>query len=155
MKRKIIFSLIISLITVLVILKLPAQSATQIPVTSYRLEDTREFNQQLISELSGGDVSIWQVSPLPLALRYLNGANGGNFTQITRKFPPSSGKEFSDTEIITTIQTGYLDDSVAGEWVELTFKQNPQGIWLIEEAKRAFLCQRNRNTDRFQQDFCD
>ncbi|VEP14839.1 exported hypothetical protein [Hyella patelloides LEGE 07179] len=154
MNTKFLHLLIFGIFSVIPISKANAQSPTQLPVESYRIDDVREFNSQLISELSGADVDTWQAKPLFLAMKYLNGASFGRFGQITRKIPQENTSEYPDTMIVTVIQDGYKNDSVRGEWVQLTFKRNREGIWLIQESKRAFLCWRGENTKAFQQEFC-
>lgn len=129
-----------------------AKTIVQPIVESYILEDAREFNQQLVTELTGADVSIWQVQPLSLTLRYLQGIPGTS--HIKQEIPEGENSEFPSKVLVTVIRDGYQDDSLRGEWSELTWQRNSSEIWQISTAKRAFKCYRGTNTTNFQQDFC-
>lgn len=153
MRNKLLFFVISSIVLITAISQANELSVTKLPVDSYRLEKVELFNNQLISDLSMSDVDRWQTQPLSIALKYLNGASAGKFIQITQKIPKGENIEYPNTVIVTAIQDGYLDDSLRGEWVELTLKNNSKNIWLIKEAKRAFLCWRGENTKSFQR-FC-
>ena len=128
------------------------KSVTQLAINSYLIEDPTEFNQQLVTELTGADTSIWQVQPISLTLRYLNGIPGNS--HITQEIPLGENPEFPSRILITVIQDGYQDDSLRGEWFELMFQRNSNEIWQIETVKRAFLCHRGTNITSFQQDLC-
>ena len=73
---------------------------------------------------------------------------------VTVNVSPSASLSLVNTVVVTAIQDRYFDDSVRGEWVELTLKRNLTDIWLIKELKRAFSCRRGDNTKSFQKEFC-
>lgn len=124
--------------------------AKQLPVKSYALQDVRAFNAQLAARKPSNN---WQNQPIAIALEYLKGASGGRATNITSQVPQGEA-ESPSMVIVKVVQDGFLDDSVRGQWDQLTFRKDKNQRWLLQESRRAFLCGRGSNTQVFQKGPC-
>lgn len=144
--------LVLSFFSVIPLVDVSAQPVEQLPVKSYALQDVQAFNAQLAAREPS---YTWQNQAIVIALEYLNGASGGRLTSITSQVP-SGGEsvESPSTAMIVVVQDGFLDDSVRGQWDQLILKKDKKNRWMLQEARRAFLCVRGSNTQAFQKELC-
>lgn len=152
MKTTSIGLLMLSIFSVIPIVTVSAQPAEQLPVKSYALQDVQAFNAQLAAREPSNN---WQdQAPLAIALEYLNGASGGRLTHITSQVPEGESVEYPSTVAIAVVQDGFLDDSIRGQWDQLILNKDQKQRWMLQEARRAFLCVRGSNTQAFQREPC-
>lgn len=64
-----------------------------------------------------------------------------------------SGAESAAHLFVTIWRDRYLDDSLRGEWLELTYQAQPGGRWQLQAARRAWSCWRGA-TQAYQANLC-
>lgn len=143
--------LLLGVFSVIPLVNVHAQSVDKLPVKSYALQkDVQAFNAELAARKPS---EPWQKQPLSVALRYLKGASGSRLTHITSQIPKGEDPEDPSLVIITVVQDGFLDDSVRGEWNQLFLKKDHKQRWMLQSARKAFLCYRG-STQVFQKGLC-
>lgn len=119
-------------------------------VESYDTVDAAEFNATLEAARAAG--AEWAGDPYQVVLRYL------------RPWPEppvhldmemeGMGGESPSGFVVTAVQEGLHDDSLAGIWQRITLQREPGGGWSIRQVQRAFLCARGANTKTYHRDLC-
>lgn len=143
--------LLLSIFSVIPVFHVNAQSADKLPVKSYALQkDVQAFNAELAAREPN---EPWQNQALAVALRYLKDTSGTRLTRITSQVPAGEDPEEPSLVIITVVQDGFLDDSVRGEWNQLILKKDHKERWMLQSARKAFLCHRG-STQAFQKELC-
>lgn len=151
LKDTLIRLLLLSVFSVIPVFHVNAQSADNLPVKSYALQkDVQAFNAELAAREPS---EPWQNQALAVALKYLKGASGSRLTRITSQVPEGEDPYEPSKVIITVIEDGFGDDSVRGAWNQLILKKDQKDRWMLQEARRAFLCGRG-NTQAFQKGAC-
>ncbi len=116
----------------------------QAKISSYILLDTKAINEKLAKK------PVIENSPLLTVLGLLNIGSDQKELAIYQSFPSIEDKK---NVIITVIRSGYLDDSVRGEWNQVELKSATNHKWIVEKAKRAFSCWRS-GSDSYQKEPC-
>jgi len=117
-------------------------------VDSFDLIDAEEMNSDVLAAAAAGEE--WQLDALSVAQRFVKPIYG-RYLSIEKVDEPS---ERPRTTTITIIRGSYLDDSVWGEWDQLLLSRQPEGAWLIDEARRAWRCYRGHQTESFGERWC-
>jgi len=79
------------------------------------------------------------------------GPQHGRYVSIEKV---DEASEFPRTTTITIVSGSYLDDSVWGVWDQLLLSRGSDGLWRIDEARRAWRCYRGHQTDSFGERRC-
>ncbi len=93
----------------------------------------------------------WPLSPLEITTNLFGGDQETAEVSIQEK--KESGENPSNASIVY-IRDGFLDDSVRGDWYEISFKRKADGSWRINSARAAYRCWRGGNVDTYQGEFC-
>jgi hypothetical protein len=115
-----------------------AQSVRDVPVESWADLEFDEFNTTVDAAVDSG--GTWARNPIDVVERFIRGEVGEAF--YTRMEKQDNRVEWPDSTVITLIRDRWADDSVRGDWHEITLYRLPDGTWRISEARRAFRCYR-------------
>ena len=107
-----------------------------IEVKSVKAIDPRKVNDEIGQAYRKGEA--WPKEAVLVALRFVGAGLKGNTKSIEVRTPPES----QDTATITVTESGYLDDSIAGERWKLWMTKKEDGPWVIKRALWAQLCSR-------------
>lgn len=99
---------------------------------------------------AAAQVAARNAAPVEIALT-LAGPFEGSWQYITQV---NKGAETPTASRVTLVRDGLLDDSVRGERWEIALDSTGTGAWRIREVRRAWLCWRGTNTDRFSASPC-
>ena len=107
-----------------------------IEVKSVKAIDPRKMNDEISQAYRKGET--WPQQATLVALTFVGAGLKGNTKSIEVRTPPES----QDTATITVTESGYLDDSIAGERWRLWMTKKADGPWVIKRALWAQLCGR-------------
>jgi len=122
-------------------------SPKDLPVESYILVETLDINTRIITAAEKGEE--WPNDPISIAIEY-SGSLKYRYVNIEK----SDNVESPNNTIVTIIRGGMEDDSVWGTWEQLRMTKNSEGIWLVDEARRAWRCYRGYQIDSFGKRYC-
>jgi hypothetical protein len=114
---------------------------TGIEVQSVKTLDTKKLNAEVRKAAGKGET--WTREPVLVVLKFVGAGLKGNRKIIDVSTPP----ENQESATITVTESGYLDDAIGGERWRLWLQKSPEGIWTIQRALWAQLC--NRPGHRF------
>jgi hypothetical protein len=107
-----------------------------IKVQSVKTLDPKKLNVAVSKAAGQGET--WAKDPVLVALKLVGTGLKGNRKIIDVRMPPES----QDTATITVTESGYLDDAIGGERWRLWLHKSANGIWTIQKALWAQLCNR-------------
>lgn len=145
--------IILYLITTPLLAKELSQCASNLPVKSYKITATSEFNQSISRAASRSEV--WVKNPLLVAIKFLGlddedigeGFEGYGCRLISQE------NVSSNKAIIIVTEDGHGDDSVRGVKYKLELKNNGD-IWQIIRSEDAWLCWRGDRLNVFSAALC-
>jgi len=118
----------------------PTSQTNQPPVSaveSFETVATTKINKTIEEAVVRGE--LWPFSPALIAFKIL----GGDRETRTYAFTQEADRaENPDTVVSVLIRDGFLDDSVRGDWHELTLSTEPDNSWRISKLHKAFRCWR-------------
>ena len=123
-------------------------AARDLPVESFVLVDAGDANSLAAAAAEAGEQ--WPSDALAVAQRFV-GPQHGRYVNIEKV---DEASEFPHATTVTIISGSYLDDSVWGVWDQLLLSRGPDGLWRIDEARRAWRCYRGHQTDSFGERWC-
>jgi len=118
------------------------------PVESFVLVDVEDANSRTGAAAEAGEQ--WPFDALAVAQRF-TGPDASRYLSIEKT---DEMTESPNATTITLVSGGYLDDSVWGVWNQLLLSRGADGVWHIDEARRAWRCYRGHQTDSFGEQWC-
>ncbi|MFZ1948200.1 MAG: hypothetical protein WAW06_11690 [bacterium] len=118
-------------------------------VESWQSIDAADLNARIDQAVAAG--AAWPSSPLRITVE-LFGADIDT-RSVTLKEEKNRG-EGADTTVVTMVRDGFLDDSVRGEWHQITYRRLPDRTWRIHEIRLAYRCWRGHHTETFSSSLC-
>jgi hypothetical protein len=107
-----------------------------IEVKSVKAIDPKKVNDEIGQAYRKGEA--WPKKAVLVALTFVGAGLKGNAKTIEVSTPP----ETRETATITVTESGYLDDSIAGERWKLWMTKKADGPWVIRRVLWAQLCSR-------------
>ena len=103
-----------------------------------------------IIEKALDDGEEWPFSPLQITFKVL-----GNDQEIQKLNLIQEANLVENPDLVTSviIRDGFLDDSVRGDWHQITFSKEANGSWRIIEIQRAHRCWRE-DSNIYRSDLC-
>jgi hypothetical protein len=118
-------------------------SPAEMPVASTKPVSSADYGDAAALAARGG-------APVEVALRIV-GPFEGSTQHIVQV---NEGGEAPSVSRVTVVRDGLLDDSVRAERWDIRLERTPAGMWRITEVKRAWLCRRGGQRDRFAATAC-
>jgi len=107
-----------------------------VEVQSVKTMDTHKINAEVSNAVRKDEA--WTQEAVLVALKFIGSGLKGHTKIIDVRTPP----EQRDTATITVTESGYLDDAINGERWRLWLVKGADGIWTIQRALWAQLCDR-------------
>lgn len=122
-------------------------------IESSRPGDIRPLNEKIAA--AHKESEPWVKDPLQIVLHLEEQGPDAvdERKHLTLQFEGGPG-EHPNTATITLLTEGYLDDSVRGEWVQYDMTRGGDGVWSVTQVRRAWRCQRGKNTMNYSQEKC-
>jgi hypothetical protein len=118
-------------------------SPPEMPVESTKPVPPANYSEASALAARGG-------APLDVVLKIV-GPFEGSTQHIVQV---NEGSEAPSVSRVTVVRDGLLDDSVRAERWDIRFERTPAGVWRIAEVRRAWLCRRGAQRDRFAATVC-
>ena len=126
----------------------PDTAPRGLSVESFVLVDATDANTLAAAAAAAGEE--WPSDALAVAQRFA-GPQHGRYVSIEKV---DEASERPNATTITVISGSFLDDSVWGVWNQLLLSRGPDGLWRIDEARRAWRCHRGHQTGFFGERWC-
>jgi len=123
-----------------------AAKLLEIPVRATQEMRVEEFQVGVAQAAAAGE--SWVRNPGQVALRFAQPGSRQIVTSLR-----GSG-EVSTSYAATIITDGHTDDSVRGDRIEASLTVDPDGVWSVIEARRAWRCWENRGHTDFGTEPC-
>jgi hypothetical protein len=127
-----------------------AQSTRNVPVESWAALDVDEFNATVDAAVDSG--KTWPGDPIDVVENFIWATIGGaNYTRLEKQ---DNRVEWPDSTVITLIRDRWADDSIRGDWNQITLYRLPDGTWRLSEALRAYRCYRVHQQGAYGERLC-
>ncbi len=129
-------------------LSLREQRMLRLPVRSFTELETAWFNEHLSGAAARGET--WTLDPVQAAMRYID-APSAAYESVTCSKSPIERPTYAT---VTVIRGWFADDSLRATWHQFEMERLDFGRWTLTSARRAYNCQRGRQTEFFAADLC-
>jgi hypothetical protein len=128
----------------------PASNPMDVVVESWESLDVVKLNARV--DTAATAKAAWPRSPLRTTIELFGDDADTRSIALTVQ---SERGEVPDSSSVLMVRDGFRDDSIRGDWSEITFRRMPDGTWRVRAVRRAYRCWRGHHKDTFSARPCE